>query len=169
MKLTKARLFTRKEQEEFVKNEEKGCSSCGRVLPVSKFGVQKTKIGYRSNCKYCRHVQDANKHGRKILSEVDFYHKVDKEYDGWDRSHIKSLERKFKLSFEVAKEMAEATNCEICGKSREENGKKLAVDHCHETGKVRGSLCSMCNKGLGSFKDNTESLKEAIKYLEKNK
>ena len=44
--------------------------------------------------------------------------------------------------------------------------RKLAVDHCHTTGKVRGLLCSHCNHGIGKFKDNTKLLKSAIYYLE---
>lgn len=40
------------------------------------------------------------------------------------------------------------------------------VDHCHTTGKVRGLLCAECNKGLGNFKDNPVSLRNALEYLE---
>jgi hypothetical protein len=46
--------------------------------------------------------------------------------------------------------------------------KTVAVDHCHESGKVRGILCSMCNTGLGSFKDSEERLASAIQYLRRS-
>jgi hypothetical protein len=39
------------------------------------------------------------------------------------------------------------------------------VDHCHETQKVRGLLCTTCNQGLGMYKDNIELLEKAISYL----
>ena len=35
-----------------------------------------------------------------------------------------------------------------------------------KTNKIRGLLCSNCNRGLGHFKDNIDILKSAIKYLE---
>ena len=40
------------------------------------------------------------------------------------------------------------------------------IDHDHTSGKTRGVLCDLCNKGLGQFKDNVDSLNNAIKYLE---
>ena len=43
--------------------------------------------------------------------------------------------------------------------------RRLAVDHCHKTGKVRAILCSSCNNGLGRFKDNPILLLEAHAYI----
>lgn len=54
--------------------------------------------------------------------------------------------------------------CAICGKS---DGKKLHVDHCHKTKKIRGLLCGSCNRALGLLKDDTRLLLQAIKYLKK--
>lgn len=60
--------------------------------------------------------------------------------------------------------------CAICGKAetiKDKRGKirQLSIDHDHKTGIIRGLLCSDCNRGLGSFKDNIPALKAAIKYL----
>ena len=42
----------------------------------------------------------------------------------------------------------------------------MPVDHCHETGKVRAILCSQCNKGLGSFRDDPNLMMAAAAYIE---
>jgi hypothetical protein len=58
--------------------------------------------------------------------------------------------------------------CLICGKPPSGKGKSaiLHVDHCHDTGKVRGLLCTNCNCGIGFFKDDPELVKKALAYLE---
>lgn len=65
--------------------------------------------------------------------------------------------------------LAEQQNnqCAICG--IESTNKKLDVDHCHNTKKIRGLLCNNCNRGLGHFKDDIEKLFKAIDYLRKSK
>lgn len=55
---------------------------------------------------------------------------------------------------------ATINQCVICG-----NEEKLVVDHDHQTGKIRGMLCSHCNRGLGHFKDDPMLLEFASQYL----
>jgi len=55
--------------------------------------------------------------------------------------------------------------CAICKQHQGTLPKRLSVDHCHETGKIRGLLCNKCNVSLGNFNDDISLLKEAIKYL----
>lgn len=54
--------------------------------------------------------------------------------------------------------------CAIC-KLPEASDRSLSLDHCHETGKIRGLLCNACNVGLGSFRDSPENLIAASEYL----
>lgn len=54
--------------------------------------------------------------------------------------------------------------CAICGTPPPPGG-VLCVDHDHVTKKVRGLLCQLHNTALGLFKDRTDHLAEAIKYL----
>jgi len=60
------------------------------------------------------------------------------------------------------------TTCEICGHldgdSRTGNG-LLHLDHDHSTGKIRGFLCSNCNRAVGLMKDDPVRLIKASAYL----
>lgn len=61
-------------------------------------------------------------------------------------------------------ERKQNSRCAICGRRFEFAGKPH-LDHCHRTKKVRGLLCSACNKGLGLFRDDVAVLEAAIAYL----
>lgn len=57
--------------------------------------------------------------------------------------------------------------CAICRKPQGREKKRLAVDHNHKTGQIRGLLCGMCNhKLLNAAKDNPVILRRASQYLE---
>ena len=77
------------------------------------------------------------------------------------------LKLKYNLEYGDYSKMYQAQQgeCAVCLQKPTDN-KKLVVDHCHKTGKVRKLLCHSCNVGLGMFKDNPEILKNAAVYLE---
>ena len=56
--------------------------------------------------------------------------------------------------------------CDIC-KQPYLGGKRLCVDHNHETGRVRGLLCSSCNLIVGHSKEDFRILESAKDYLDK--
>jgi hypothetical protein len=58
--------------------------------------------------------------------------------------------------------------CSICKEVCSSN-KRLSVDHCHLTGKVRGLLCSKCNTAIGLLKDDVALLSTATEYLKLHK
>ena len=82
--------------------------------------------------------------------------------------HIK---KKYGLSLEEVNFLLEKQNnsCAICKRDLTFTTHKKAdtahIDHCHETGQVRGALCIQCNLGLGAFKDREDLLLTAIEYL----
>jgi len=53
--------------------------------------------------------------------------------------------------------------CECCGKIP----KKWNIDHDHKTLEIRGWICDQCNAGIGQLGDTVESIKKALKYLER--
>lgn len=53
--------------------------------------------------------------------------------------------------------------CAGCG--RPPNGIRLAVDHCHTTGRIRGLLCWLCNRAIGILRDNAAAATNLGEYL----
>ncbi len=100
-----------------------------------------------------------------------------RRYQSWLRSvskpHVKAkrdqsawrarIRRTYGLTAEQYAEMAK-NGCNICGSEGSPN-RRLTIDHCHTTDRVRGVLCDRCNVGLGCFADNRERLAVAISYL----
>lgn len=64
--------------------------------------------------------------------------------------------------------------CAICGKTETQiyaktgKVKRLTVDHCHNTGKVRGLLCMMCNTAIGKLNDDVSLVEKALNYLKEH-
>ena len=84
------------------------------------------------------------------------------------------LKRQYGISLAEYEEMLRKQNglCAICNlpERRVVNGTKfqLNVDHNHNTGKVRGLLCFVCNTALGKFGDSKVLLEKAINYLKQD-
>lgn len=79
--------------------------------------------------------------------------------------------RRYGLSVSEFDAMLGAQNgvCAICGGAPHDRYQKnMAVDHCHETGRIRGILCLNCNSALGLFAEDANRLRAAIEYLSRN-
>lgn len=88
----------------------------------------------------------------------------------------KSDRNRAKVSTEERVRLMEAANhqCQICGKKEDiaicpTTGQKmkmnLSVDHCHQTGRLRGILCRNCNSAIGLMKDDIKLFEKAVEYL----
>lgn len=135
----------------------KVCAECGESKPREEFGISKHgKHGpiLRSNCKPCGsararawyYLNQDRADGRKRVRELDKYGITLQDYEDMLR--------------------AQGGVCAICG-GVESNPKfnRLSVDHCHDTGAVRGLLCNRCNRALGLLNDDAILLRKAISYL----
>jgi hypothetical protein len=84
------------------------------------------------------------------------------------------LKHKYGITIADYERMLEAQGgrCDICRTDdpgqNQESRYSFHVDHCHETGVVRGLLCDRCNRGLGFFFDNADRLSAAVLYLRKH-
>lgn len=138
----------------------KKCTKCNKVLPIKDFWKdKKSKDGHCWECKYC----------------------YKKRVDQWKKAHpgqyrkknIKSARRSFlKYTYNITlsqyDKMYESQKgvCAIC-KGINLDGRRLAVDHNHKTGKVRGLLCLKCNAAVGGIEHLGNLLGEAVKYLKR--
>jgi len=103
------------------------------------------RTGIQSHCKYC---------------QSDYFKKFRVDPETQRRRRIKS---EYGITIDQYEEMYKSSDgrCYICGDFHPQ----LCIDHCHGTGRVRGLLCSTCNRGLGHFKDNVFTMQSAIDYL----
>ena len=92
-----------------------------------------------------------------------------------DALNRKNMLSKFGITPERYAEMLaqQGGRCAICRK-HETTPKKsgigvrmLAVDHCHDTGVIRGLLCAACNTTLGKMGDSASLLRAAADYLDR--
>lgn len=91
-----------------------------------------------------------------------------------DRDRDKHLRRKYGITLEQYRQMEAEQGgvCKLCGdppqrshRQRLPGGGNLVVDHDHTTKRVRGLLCSPCNRALGLLKDNRNLLLKAADYV----
>ena len=134
---------------------EKVCSKCKEVKPLTEFVKRKrNKSGVGSRCNIC-----ANKQNQEYRKKVGYK----------DDRNTRYL-RQYGITLETYNSMLEAQKglCNICGSSspRRKGWNHFCVDHCHQTGKIRGLLCGSCNSALGLMKDKKQILLNMIHYLE---
>lgn len=138
----------------------KTISTCCCVCQLPKKGnkdkfypVKKNRDGLMGRCKKCTAEQQ-------------------KEYRQRPKSLRRDRERGLRaygLTLDTFNALLDSQDgrCAIC-KSEDPGGKGcFHVDHCHVTDEIRGLLCHNCNLMLGQSKDNVQTLRNAIRYLER--
>lgn len=129
----------------------KKCFACKRDKPLDAF--------YRSNVHYrqreCKECTRLRKH-RWHMTE-----------SGKLSSANSKLKKRFGITLQEYEQMVAAVQgkCEICGATSSYGKHRLAVDHDHKSGLLRGILCKSCNTGLGAFRDDVTLLYSAVAYL----
>lgn len=73
----------------------------------------------------------------------------------------------YHITVDELREWLKTDCCDLCGKEFSSNTEKQ-IDHDHKTDVIRGVLCKSCNTGLGKLGDTVESLRKAIRYLERS-
>lgn len=83
--------------------------------------------------------------------------------DCWEWSRVA---RRYDISNAEHRLLNKKDRCEIC-QNTFKNKMDKCVDHCHDTGIVRGVLCQKCNMSLGHFGDNIDGIIKVINYLKR--
>ena len=142
------------------------CKTCGKQRPATSFGtyVSGGKIYTRLHCKKCRNKKASESRDDRTRW-LDRRRYAEKKYDA-DYHRDWHLRKKYGMALDEFNALSEAQGhkCCICG---EENSthENLVVDHNHNTGEVRGLICSPCNSALGHAKDSVKVLEAMIDYL----
>lgn len=135
----------------------KTCTRCSELKGANDFYSDKRTGALRAACKACMAV-DSN------------------EWRSKNRERALEIQRQSALKRRLRERGVDAElhtllvarsggQCEICGASPGGLKTMLSIDHCHETGRVRGLLCDSCNIGIGYFNDDPRKLAAAIRYL----
>ena len=146
-----------------INGEDRTCVKCGETKNIDKFYKSRRNkdnyaIRYTTECKACS-LKNRREHYAENKDRILDEHRF--------RSYGLSKEEYYGMLDNQGGTCAICKRKEWSRASVTNNIRALAVDHCHVKGNVRGLLCRACNLAIGYFEDNTESLGEAIKYLEK--
>lgn len=140
---------------------EKKCWVCKQTKLVGEFNKNRWKCdGYASECRECN-KQKLREYLRRPGVAERARQRSTKHYRQ-GRGRLLYLERTYGISdidYDLMKQK-QGGRCALCQREIE-----LVVDHCHETGRVRGLLCNCCNRALGQLGDSLASIKRVAEYL----
>lgn len=161
------------------------CGTCKEMLTGDRFYWRKKgrNAGKRvSPCKSC----NAEKVRLWCIENRDGRRLIVWKYDEKHRDRLRSYHRKYRAKMTDDQKRAphlkrmygmtlreyttlllrQGGTCALCPATKARpSGGYLCVDHDHNTGAVRGLLCSSCNTAIGLLGDDPKRLLEAAKYL----
>lgn len=157
------------------RSELKLCTKCKESKSIETFRYRTDRKYRVSYCKDCeRKYNNALYHKKALDPEFRNLNTSRSKQAYWENPRKAALKRRLYMyqgaTVEVHAHLLDKQNgvCAICQETCK-SGRELAIDHCHETRRVRGLLCMNCNQGLGKFKDSKKLLERAIEYLEKSR
>ena len=153
----------------------KTCTKCTREKDLDDFAKNARRRDGRSSwCKKC----DSERKTAYAEADPEKYRATRRRYmkeyrrrnpaKMAEQDRRTDLKRKFGLTVQEFDEMLAAQGgvCRLCRRERADSrGYRLHVDHCHDTGRVRGLLCGACNMGIGQLQHDPVLLLHAIEYL----
>lgn len=141
----------------------KTCSRCGKRKQVDDFQVIKNRRGDETRTATCKTCRSSNAR-RWNKANPDRHAANLRNYSRTERARRQRKATQYGIQWWelAALEAAQQGICAICGDSPQDG---LAIDHNHTTGAVRGLLCTLCNVGLGHFRDDPRRLIRAALYL----
>lgn len=142
------------------------CRKCEQELPTADFGRRKTgKSGLASWCRPCLQAKArADRAADPRAREKERAYEL--RPDVAERIRVDRAARQYDVHRDVIANLhaAQQGRCAVCGKTR-----KLAVDHCHSSGRVRGLLCYPCNIALGQVNDDADLLHKLAAYVARHR
>lgn len=162
------------------------CAECVRACTRASRAKDPDRVRAHSRSQYWKNLEDRRARAREYRAQdvaranekaAEWRRKnpgrVRDNWAAWVKAnplapHISQL-RRYGLTPERYSELLEMQGgrCAIC-LSEQTVKRRMYVDHCHGSGKVRGLLCHQCNCVLGMAKDNPKTLAAAIEYLRRH-
>lgn len=149
----------------------KTCTKCGVEKELGEFYKRKgVRDGRQSHCKDCDNYRNRKYYSETFRwAEPEYRKKKREENPEAHRLYSRrySLKRNYGITVEHYNNMflEQKGKCKLC-RIEQTGTKRLAVDHCHATNKVRGLLCDKCNRAIGLLQDSPGLLRKAADYVE---
>jgi hypothetical protein len=154
----------------------KTCTKCRVTQPMLSFYQHRgTRDGRATYCKDCQKAASrawTAAHRERVKAENARRYAADTDRQRRNRSYRLKMYGLTEDQYD-ALAVAQGHVCAICLEPekavdpRTKMARRLAVDHDHDTLKVRGLLCHACNTSIGRLGDNHERLERAVAYLKK--